>query len=328
MKYIFLALLFILGIYSDSLALDKVNARLYAHAQNYESRDIDFDRLHDYLIEPTQTQAERVEVFFYWMAQHIVYDVKSYQSGAYLTNKNSILETKRGVCEDYANLFQRFCDRSGIECYKVGGFAKGFSYEKGDKLEVNHAWNVVKVEGKYQFVDITWGSGYVDFNNKGRLTYYQELGLNQVLTRSDEFRKEHLAAHPMWQLTETPISYEQFIRHENLGDMRPPYQTDFAYQDSITKFAQLSKPEQAIMEAVEMYRFHEDPTTALQVAFAFHEQAQELALGAYYRENLIKAKRYYQQALKYYQKTRPNPSYIQNAKEGVTYCDQRLELKR
>ncbi|MEO1587771.1 MAG: hypothetical protein AAFS00_10825 [Bacteroidota bacterium] len=69
MKYIFLALLFIMGIYSDSLALDKVNARLHAHAQSYKSGNIDFDHLHDYLVKPAQTQAERVEVFYYWMAQ-------------------------------------------------------------------------------------------------------------------------------------------------------------------------------------------------------------------------------------------------------------------
>ncbi|MEL6698428.1 MAG: transglutaminase domain-containing protein [Bacteroidota bacterium] len=328
MKYIFLALLFIMGIYSDSLALDKVNARLHAHAQSYKSGNIDFDHLHDYLVKPAQTQAERVEVFYYWMAQNIVYDVKSYQSGAYLTNKNSVLVTKRGVCEDYANLFQRFCDRSGIECYKVSGFAKGFSYEEGDKLEINHAWNVVKVNGKYQFVDITWGSGYVDYNRYGRLLYYPELSLDQVLTQSNDFREKHLPAHPMWQLTGSPIRYDKFVQFENFAEMRSSSKIRFEYLDSISNFAKLSKPEREIMEAVGMYRFHADPETALRAAFAFHEQAQELALGAYYRENLIKAKQYYQQALKYYGKARPNPSYIQNAKEGVTYCEQRLELKR
>ncbi|MEL6132635.1 MAG: hypothetical protein AAFR59_04635, partial [Bacteroidota bacterium] len=79
MKNILLVSLLIISQLSTLQALDKVNSRLYTHAQNYSNGRLDFEELHDYLVKPAQSEAERVEIFYYWMAQNIMYDVKSYQ---------------------------------------------------------------------------------------------------------------------------------------------------------------------------------------------------------------------------------------------------------
>ena len=50
------------------------------------------------------------------------------------------------VCEGYSKAFQYLCELSGIECHSVLG--------TGD-LEA-HMWNIVKLDGAYYHVDITW----------------------------------------------------------------------------------------------------------------------------------------------------------------------------
>lgn len=52
------------------------------------------------------------------------------------------------VCGGYANTFLYLCDKAGIYCGYASGEVKG----RGP-----HAWNFVKLGGKYYWVDVTWG---------------------------------------------------------------------------------------------------------------------------------------------------------------------------
>lgn len=58
----------------------------------------------------------------------------------------SALTTGTSVCAGYARAFQAACQRLGITCYYVTGISMGST----------HAWNVVKIDGKFYNVDLTW----------------------------------------------------------------------------------------------------------------------------------------------------------------------------
>lgn len=53
-----------------------------------------------------------------------------------------------GICLGYATTFQLFMDLLDIECVTVRGFAYGWTEE--------HAWNMVRLEGDWYCVDVTW----------------------------------------------------------------------------------------------------------------------------------------------------------------------------
>ncbi len=53
-----------------------------------------------------------------------------------------------GICLGYAASFQLFMDILGIECLTVHGFAHSWSEE--------HAWNLVRLDGEWYAVDVTW----------------------------------------------------------------------------------------------------------------------------------------------------------------------------
>lgn len=61
-------------------------------------------------------------------------------------NIYSVFGNWESVCAGYARATQHLLNQVGIECIYVVG-------EAGE----NHAWNIVKCEGKYYYVDTTWG---------------------------------------------------------------------------------------------------------------------------------------------------------------------------
>lgn len=60
----------------------------------------------------------------------------------------SALINGRSVCAGYANAFLFLCDKAGIYCGYVSGDVVG----RGP-----HAWNFIKLNGNYYWVDVTWG---------------------------------------------------------------------------------------------------------------------------------------------------------------------------
>ena len=59
----------------------------------------------------------------------------------------------RAVCEGYARTCKILCDLAGMECHYVEGYCGN------DPQTGGHAWNLVKVDGKWYQLDTTWNDG-------------------------------------------------------------------------------------------------------------------------------------------------------------------------
>lgn len=57
-----------------------------------------------------------------------------------------VLVNKNGVCASYAGAYKLLAEEAGLECIVVTGYLEG---------NLPHAWNKVKVDGKWQIVDTT-----------------------------------------------------------------------------------------------------------------------------------------------------------------------------
>ncbi len=67
----------------------------------------------------------------------------------YAFESNVTLGSKYGICQDYAELYYRMCNRAGVPCFTVVGGAMGL-----DGFG-SHAWNKVYADGEWKFVDTT-----------------------------------------------------------------------------------------------------------------------------------------------------------------------------
>lgn len=43
----------------------------------------------------------------------------------------------------------------------MSGYSKAYGYNLGDKItKTDHEWNLIEVQGKWYFMETTWGSGH------------------------------------------------------------------------------------------------------------------------------------------------------------------------
>ena len=182
---------------------------------------------------------EMARAAFTWMAMNVVYDVKSYLSQAgvrrvaysFRTPEEKLqkerafeneliqktLRSKKAVCQGYATLFQRVCELNGIEAVIVTGTPKTQLTDIG-KLPENsiHAWNGVKVNGKWQLLDATWAAGSLDGQTK---KFVKKFNAGYFFTDPDLFFLNHFPDNRMWLMTEKseqdfaalPLYYRQYM---------------------------------------------------------------------------------------------------------------------
>lgn len=258
-KHLLASIFLLFIVFSPLWSLDTINTQLLQHAKDYPHRRIILEDLVTYLVTPTQNESEKAEVFFYWLASNIDYDVYTYQNmDTYLDDTKDILRVKKGVCGNYAQLFLEMCTLANIECYKISGYAKGLGFDVNQSVfSTQHAWNVVHVDGQYLFVDCTWGSGNVVQVGK-KLKYERNIKGSEILVSSNDFRATHLPEDPMWQLSNTPVSLHNFVHHNNYEDMIEE-QPSYSFQDSINVYKAANDTQKRLITTRNAYLFNPSP---------------------------------------------------------------------
>ncbi len=105
------------------------------------------------VITPDMTPLQKEKALHDYICNNTTYTLGVY-TGAY-----GVLIDKKGACDAIADTMNILLNRAGIECIKVAhGWAGGA-----------HAWNIVKIEGKYYHLDCTWDTIYTKQN--GALCY-------------------------------------------------------------------------------------------------------------------------------------------------------------
>ena len=112
-----------------------------------------------------KTNFERIKSVHSWMIKNIQYDYKNYLKGripkASYTVKGALLK-KLCVCAGYAKAFKKLMKAYHIPCKVVSGKAGGGG----------HAWNMVKLDGKWYHVDVTWDDPIIEERNDNTKVYY------------------------------------------------------------------------------------------------------------------------------------------------------------
>ncbi|MFT4187774.1 MAG: transglutaminase domain-containing protein [Aeromicrobium sp.] len=98
------------------------------------------------------------------------------------------LDRGRGVCSDYAALFEKIARQEGFTARSV----------TSDRL--NHAWNEVKLAGRWWIVDVTWNDGEI---------FHDGRPIPPVVTSDPDYRKRYFL---------TTVERERLLRRHDLLD--------------------------------------------------------------------------------------------------------------
>ena len=95
---------------------------------------------------------EKEYALYQWIVQYVKYDW-THNDVMVPTPRKSFtpygaLVDRVGVCLGYATAFQLLMDLAGVECITVAG--------AGSNSTEDHAWNMVRLNGNWYCVDVTW----------------------------------------------------------------------------------------------------------------------------------------------------------------------------
>lgn len=89
------------------------------------------------------TEYDRIKLFHDWIINRTDYIANG---ELYNWQLDGPIIYAKSVCEGYSKAFAYLCQSVGIECLLVSGTADGGG----------HMWNMVKVDGKWYHMDVTW----------------------------------------------------------------------------------------------------------------------------------------------------------------------------
>ena len=152
---------------------------------------------------------EKSFVLFLWICDNISYDVDSYFAGRNVDcTPEGVYKNGQSVCSGYARLFKDIADFLNLEVNCVSCYAKGVSYQVGQKMNrTNHEYNVIKLNNKWYPIDSTWGAGSIEGKkyNKSFNEFY-------FLADPELLIKTHFPENPQWQLTKKKYTLDEFLK--------------------------------------------------------------------------------------------------------------------
>lgn len=189
-----------------------------------------------YLKSNFATPDEQLRAAYVWMSKNIGFDkggdidlTSTYEGDSVA---NTILKRKKGVCSDFAELFQKIGSGLGLEAYII----TGYTMINGTVDTDGHAWNAIKTgDGKWLLFDPMWGAGSL---SKGKFSKKQNTDYCAV--EPAQFIKTHMPFDPMWQLLTHPIKAEAFYKSEDPATSTP----NFNFNDTLAVHNKLFKSEQ------------------------------------------------------------------------------------
>jgi len=169
----------------------------------------DVEGLTAYLVRPARNDFERARAIYRWITHNIGYDADGYFRGELpQLDAEATLREGRAVCFGYAGLFAAMARAAGLEAVSVRGKSKGYSYQNRRSAgPIPHAWNAVRLGGRWHLLDSTWGAGYLDGAQKSFVRRFQQ---HYFLTPPEEFILDHFPEAPRWQLLESRVSEREF----------------------------------------------------------------------------------------------------------------------
>ncbi len=216
----------------------------------------DLDKFAGYINQNLSSPQDRIRAIYEWMIHNVKYDAygRGHSRNEVLSENEDAtitLDKREGQCLEYSILFRQLCKRCGIPVEYVYGYNR----QNGVVQPYSHQWCSACIDNHWYLFDTTWGAGSLDANG---VTYIPAPNDKYFMIAPDELLKTHMPFDPMWQLKETPITYQEFESGQrDLFRLAPA----FAWQDTLDNYLHMDSLHR--FESVKYRMEHFKPTHKL-----------------------------------------------------------------
>ncbi|HEY5465085.1 MAG TPA: transglutaminase domain-containing protein [Hanamia sp.] len=181
-----------------------------------------------YIKSNFSTDDKKIRAIYVWVTSNIKYDRDSIHR-VILDEDNEervtyALKRRRGVCENFAAIFNDICTKSGINSYVI----EGYSRQDGYIDRSPHVWCTAFVDNKWAFYDPTWDAGFISTDN-----FVSQVQMNYFQISPEDFIQTHLPFDPLFQFLNYPVSYKEFSKDSKPTKTSNSY---FDFQDSLNVY--------------------------------------------------------------------------------------------
>ena len=166
------------------------------------------DSILDQIIQPDMSDYEKELAIHDYIINNCDYDLAGYEAGEIPTesfNAYGALCLETAVCEGYAEAAKLLLDRTGVDCYIVTGSSRN----------VGHAWNIVKVNGEYYQLDVTWDDPVMQDGSRALNYHYFNL-------TDDEMKIDH-----EWDNKKYPVCSGTELNYYTYNNLTVPGHKEF-----------------------------------------------------------------------------------------------------
>ena len=241
MKNVFLVFTFLFSVLS--LGQAKVNYTLIDKKMDaIPSSDTNStDSVAKYINTNFKTESDKIRAAFYWTSSNISYDVKNmFVVNFDETPQDRIaktLKTKKGICGDYAAIFNEIATLVGVKSVVISGYTK----QNGKIDSLAHAWCAAKIDNKWCVFDPTWGSGSL-LNGK----FVKKINDYYFKTEPAKIISSHIPFDYLWQFLNYPITNAEFYEGKTQINKTKKY---FDFEKEIAKQSGMSEIDQLFESA-------------------------------------------------------------------------------
>lgn len=162
----------------------------------------------DEVIRDGMTEFEKELALHDWLMAHGKYDDLSRDNVAHIGRPNNtdpygMLVDGYGICLGFATTFQLLMDLAEVECITVVGAA----YDS----TADHAWNMVKLDGEWYCVDVTWNNSYESIGGSAKAAH-KYFNVTSALLRETDHQWDY------WNTPEATATRYQWSETERLPD--------------------------------------------------------------------------------------------------------------
>lgn len=194
-----------------------------AQAPNISSRS-QLNTLVNFLTKKYDKQEDKARSILAWIVKNIDYDdyrfeqttkqIKRPSINREMEDPGDILITRLGMCGEISQLYVDMAKQAGLTARVVSGYA-GKNLSKTNLDEAAHAWVIVEIDNKEEFIDPTWA---ISDGGRGATAHIRNNSQYRAEIRRRSHRvkqtKRERSVNEEWFLTKPKIMIKTHFPHD------------------------------------------------------------------------------------------------------------------